>query len=167
MDTDEQIETVSTDITGASTIRKPKETHCKFCALNFYNGSDLDAHLRTKTKCRVQYMKVFKASSFDDLSKRLYNCEMCKDIQRIDFKRHLERNLRCLLYYRRKYGEEDIEAIYKKVKNRNDQRKSYPSYNAKKYQRKDDELKTKTEVKEPNQVQSPNHSDLIILPNLI
>ena len=71
MDADEQIETVSTDITGTSTIRKPKETHCKFCALNFYNGSDLDAHLRTKTKCRVQYMKVFKASSFDDLSKRL------------------------------------------------------------------------------------------------
>ena len=144
MDADEQIETVSTDITGTSTIRKPKETHCKFCALNFNNGSDLDAHLRTKTKCRVQYMKVFKASSFDVLSKRLYSCEMCKDIQRIDFKRHLERNLRCLLYYRRKHGEEDIEAIYKKVKNRNDQRKSYPSYNTKKYQRKEDELKTKT-----------------------
>ena len=67
MDDDDQIETVSTeDITGTSARRKSKETHCKFCALNFNNGSDLDGHLRTEINCRVQYMKVFKVFTFDD-----------------------------------------------------------------------------------------------------
>ena len=154
MDAAGQIETTSTEVrtrsplerykTGSSARRKQKENHCKFCALNFNNGTYLDEHLKKKIKCREQYMKMFKVSSFDDLSRRLYSCQMCKEIQRIDFRKHLKSNVRCLMEYRRTYGEDDIEGIYKKVKNKNNLRKSYPSYNSKEYQRKNDEMKTKT-----------------------
>ena len=155
MDAADQIVTTSTEVRkrreipqrsplkrykiGSSARRKQKENHCKFCALNFNNGFYLDEHLKKRIKCREQYMKMLKVSSFDDLSKRLYSCQMCKEIQRIDFRKHLKRNVRCLMEYRRTYCEDDIEDIYKKVKSKNDLRKSYPSYNS-----KNDEMKTKT-----------------------
>ena len=123
--------------------------HCVVCGLRL-DGSHLYDHLRTEKRCSRQYMSMVQVSSFCDLVKILFSCEMCKLTGRIDFKKHLERHVRCLLDYRRKYGVEDIGMIAKIVQN--EQRKTYTSRSSSvRKKRREEEMKTKSVVSSLNE----------------
>ena len=105
-------------ITSSSAKKKKiKETDCKFCHLNFAGeGEQLFKHLKSENYCRTLYMKWAKAKSFESLIVKIFSCEMCHELKRIDLKKHLRNNLNCFKKYQRKVGgDKDLEGVHKKV----------------------------------------------------
>ena len=95
--------------------RKIKEMDCMFC-VKYLEGSGFVDHLKKEILCRNLYLRSFKLKSYDNLLLKLFSCEFCFERRQMDFKKHLSRNNRCLEGYRRKFMENNLEILCKKVR---------------------------------------------------
>ena len=107
--------------------KKIKDTHCNFCVRE-ENGIDFARHLRNSRSCALLYMRILKVHSLENVLLKLFSCEVCGETRSVNFVKHLERNDRCLAWYREKYDIFDCSDIAKK--NRTLKRMLYDSRNA-------------------------------------
>ena len=100
--------------TSSAKKKKVKETDCKFCHSNL-TGKEFFTHLESRKYCRILYMKLSKVKSFEKLVVKIFSCEMCHELKKMDLKKHLRKNISCFKKYQRKFGVTDLEIIHKKV----------------------------------------------------